>query len=974
MTLSHRVSLLVLSLFVVVTSSARSTAVDSYGKVPLRFERNDGQTAPEVAYLSRGRGGTLYLTRTEAVLSLRRDEKSAVLRLRMTGANADAAIAGEELLPGRSNYFVGNDRRGWRTGVPSYRRVRYDDVWPGVDLVWHGTQNALEYDFVVAPGVDPSKIRLTVDGAKRLRLDPSGNLIAETAAGDVVQHAPVLYQDGANGRTPVAGKYVLRGKKDVGFAIGSYDPTRTLVIDPVLEYSTYLGGLLNEEAFGVAIDAQANAYVTGPTDSLDFPRADGLTVEKDALVFIAKLNADGSDLVYSTFIGAGHASSGLTFEEGSDLIIATGIAVTAAGRAVITGGIDNTNDEVVYPTTPNAFQASQDCLGLCSPAFGDPRIDSFVTMLNEAGDTLVYSTLFGGEKLRGDSFDRADAVALDATGRIYIAGSSNSDDLPMEKAFQSLRRSSDDGLDAFIAVFNPGAEKGRDSLLYSSFLGGEDDDHGLAIAVDGDRNAYVAGKTLSLDLKTKAPAGQSLPPLQETFQGGSLDGFIAKIDTESKGNDSLTYLTYFGGDRNDRIEGVAVDGFQRAYIAGATSSLEFPLINAFDTTQSNGEGFVAKLNADGTALFYSSFLGGQNTNTPDDFEEATAIAIDPVGNAYVAGNTSSAIQFPVGLFEPPLPQDQRGTAFVAKVGVVIPGATVPPLVYATTFGGKNARVRGIAADADDHAFVAGFTDGDFTVANAFQPDLGGGRDAFVTRFASVSIDTTGLYDGKSNTFQLRNFNTPGGANEVVPLGKPGDLPVVGDWDGDGITDLGVFSPEEGQFMLRLGSGIIVAFIAGNALDLPVAGDWDGDGFDTVGLFRNGGRTGQSFFLTNARVEPFVNPDFDIIVPVGQAGDLPLAGDWNDDGVDTPGFYRPAALTFNLMDDFSGTVTQSFLFGVPGDLPIAGDWNGIEGDDVGIYRPSSGTMRLTIDAGLSETFVFELQAPGTRPVAGNWDGR
>lgn len=983
---SRRVlSLLALSLsFVAVTSSAappaqlRSRVVDTFVKLPLRFERNDGQTARDVAYLSRGRGSTLFLTSTEAVLSLRdrkgRDAKTAVLRLRMVGANADPEIAGEAPLQGTLNYFVGNDASRWHTGVPTYRRVRYDDVWAGIDLVWHGTQNALEYDFIVAPGVDPSHIRLHVDGAKRLRIDTSGNLIARTAAGDVVQRAPMLYQDGAEGRTPVVGKYVLRGRREVGFEIGPYDATRTLVIDPVLDYSTFLGGLLNEEAFGVAVDAQGSAYVTGPTDSLEFPRSGLLNDEKDALVFIAKLNADGTDLVYASLIGTNQIT-GFLFAEGSDALIATGIAVTADGKACITGAVENFKNKSNYPVTENAFQGNGFCLINCGLR-GSRGIDSFVTMVSADGQKILYSTFYGGNRLDDASFDRADAVAVDGSGRIYVAGVTNTNDLSMKNAFQGSRKSLGEGTDAFIAVFDPAQERGNDTLLYASFLGGREDDRALGIAVDPDRNAYVVGKTRSTDLETKAPAGQTLPPLQESFQGSPFDGFVAKVDTESEGNPSLTYLTYFGGDQNDRVEAVAVDSFQRAYIAGATSSrATFPLVNAFDTTQTNGEAFVAKLNADGTALFYSTFLGGENTNTTEDFEEATGIAIDASGNAYVTGNTSAGDSFPIGTFESPFAVDLRGTTFVAKIGSETSGTTVPALVYSTTFGGERARARGIAVDVNGDAYVVGFTDGDFpTTVNAFQTASGGGRDAFVAKVTSVIGDTTGLYDSKRNEFQLRNSNTTGGADLVVPHGEPGDLPVVGDWDGDGVTDVGVYRPSRGEFHLRLGSGVVVIVIGGNEADLPVAGDWDGDGFDTVGFLRNDAKLGQSFFLTNTRVEASPAPDFDIIVAAGQAGDLPLGGDWNGDGLDTVGFFRPSTRTFFQINDFAAGVATSFVFGVVGDLPLAGDWDGNGSDDVGVFRPSDETMHLTTDSGATVGFVFELQAPGDAPVGGNWDGQ
>lgn len=977
--------LLLLFSFVAVTSSAapaqvQSRLVDAFAKLPLRFERNDGQTAREVAYLSRGNGSTLFLTSTEAVLSLRdrkgRDAKTAVLRLRMVGANADPVIAGEAPLQGKLNYFVGNDASQWRTGVPTYRRVRYHDVWPGIDLAWHGTQNALEYDFIVAPGVDPSHVRLQVDGAKRLRIDASGNLIARTAAGDVVQHAPVIYQDGPTGRTPVVGKYVLRGRREVGFEIGPYDATRALVIDPVLEYSTFLGGALNEEAFGVAVDGQGSAYVTGPTDSLEFPRAGLLNGEKDALLFIAKLNADGTDLVYASLIGTNRIAD-FAFEEGSDTLIATGIAVTADGKACITGAVDNFKNKSNYPVTENAFQGNGFCLINCGVR-GSRGIDTFVTMVSADGQKLLYSTFYGGNRLDDASFDRADAVAVDGSGRIYVAGVTNTNDLPMKHAFQGSRKSTGEGTDAFLAVFDPSQERGNDTLLYASFLGGSDDDRALGIAVDPDRNAYVVGKTGSDDLKTKAPAGQPLPPLQSNFRGGSTDGFVAKVDTESDGDLSLTYLTYFAGNQNDRVEAVAVDAFQRAYIAGATSSTAstFPLVNAFDTTQTNGEGFVAKLNADGTALFYSSFLGGENANTTEDFEEATGIAIDSLGFAYVTGNTSSGDSFPIGTVEDPFAPELRGTVFVASIGSETSGTVVPALVYSTTFGGERARARGIAVDAGGNAYMVGFTDGDDfpTTVNAFQTASGGGRDAFVAKVTALKTDSAGLYDSKRNEFQLRNLKTTGGADLVVPLGEPGDLPVVGDWDGDGVTDVGVYRPSRGEFLLRLGSGTVVTVVGGNEADLPVAGDWDGDGFDTVGLFRSDAKLGQSFLLTNTRVEASPTPDFDIIVALGQPGDLPVAGDWDGDQVDTVGIFRPSAGTFVQINDFAGGFPVSFDFGAAGDLPLAGDWDGNGLDDVGIFRPSDRTMHLTTDSGVTTFFVFELQAPGDAPVGGNWDGR
>ncbi|HJQ38284.1 MAG TPA: SBBP repeat-containing protein [Thermoanaerobaculia bacterium] len=975
-----------------ISDDTRARVAAAYGKLPLSFERNEGQTAAEVAYLSRGRGTTLFLTPSEAVLALRgsrKDAKRAVLRLRMVGANTAPAIAAEEPLQGTVNYFRGNDRSRWRTGVRTFRRIRYDEVWPGIDLVWHGTQSALEYDFIVDPGVDPSRIRLRVDGAKRLRLDDGGNLIAETAAGDVIQHAPVLYQESAAGRTPVRGTYVLHGKKEIGFDVGAYDRTRALIIDPVLEYSTFLGRTSFDEAFAIGVDDQGQAYVTGPTqEANDFPPKGPFDAEnaKDGfLIFITKLNPLGSDTSYTALLSG--ADGTRCFDDTYCGLIATGIAVMRDGRAAITGSVDNSTNSSTYPVTENAFQDNgRSCSTFC-PVRGRRSLDAFVTMLSADGETILYSTFYGGSAATDDKHDDiGEAIAIDANARIYITGRTSSDDLPTKNAFQFSRRSSGEKTDAFVAVFDPFESRGNKTLLYASYLGGNRDDVGRGIAVDPDRNAYVVGSTSSTNLQTRSPAGQSLPPLQGDFQGGGFDGFVSKIDTEASGNDSLTYLSYFGGAINDRVEGVAVDSLQRAYITGATSSdpASFPLVNAFDSTQRNGEAFVAKLNADGTALFYCSFLGGDNGNTAADFEEGMAITIDALGSAYVTGNTTSRDSFPTSVFAPPFPPEQRGTAFVAKIGPGVSATATPVLLFSSTFGGEGTKTRGIALNPADDPYIAGVSFGELPATDgAFQTKFGGASDAFVSKIGDLpdgAPDTTGLYDSVRNEFLLRNSNSTGGPDLVVPLGQPGDLPVAGDWDADDVTDVGVFRPETGQFFLRLRIDgqleIVTVSFPGGKADLPVAGDWDGDGFDTVGVFRNGGRTGQQFLLTNARATENQFPDSEIVFSAGEAGDLPLAGDWNGDGRDTIGLFRPSTSAFIQMDDLSATAVRSFPFGIAGDLPLAGDWDGDARDDVAVFRPSDRTMHLTTDFGVTAGIVFEFQtAKGAHsPVAGDWDGR
>jgi hypothetical protein len=390
-------------------SPAKAEIKESYGKLPLRFEANQGQTDPRVKFLSRGSGYTFFLTPEEAVLVLRSapSEKAAkpgpktasreipsreeparrtVLRMRMAGANPAPAVNGLDALPGKSHYFLGNDPRKWRTGVPSFASVKYAGVYPGIDLVFHGSQRQLEYDFVVAPGADPGAIRLAWKGAERLEVDNAGALVLRVAGGRVVHHAPMVYQRVNGNRREIGGSYVVRAGSEVGFRVAAYDQTRPLVIDPVLIYSTYLGGSDSDQGYAIAVDGAGNAYVTGWTHSTDFPTASPLQAiygggTRDA--FVSKLNAAGSSLVYSTYLG------------GFDEDRGEGIAVDGAGNAYVTGTTLSTDLPTVSP-----LQAAN--------AGG---YDAFVAKLNAAGSSLTYATYLGG-----DSQDYGHGIAVDGAG------------------------------------------------------------------------------------------------------------------------------------------------------------------------------------------------------------------------------------------------------------------------------------------------------------------------------------------------------------------------------------------------------------------------------------------------------------------------------------------------------------------------------------------------------------------------------
>src|SRR6266849_713130 len=450
--------------------SRAKVAAASYGKLPLRFEANQGQADLRVKFLSRGSGYTLFLTSTEAVLALQkpsltiaaiqryvgntpgnRRTSSAVLRMKIGGANRIARIEGLESLPGKSSYFIGNDPAKWRTNVPTYAKVRYEGVYPGVDLVYYGNQGRLEYDFVIAPGTNPRTIRLVIVGAERLEASARGDLVLNTGSGEVRLQKPVVYQESGNVRKEIAGRYVLRGKRQIGFEVATYDASKPLIIDPLLSYSTYLGGSGDDVGNAIAVDSSGNAYVTGFTGSTNFPTKSPTQSASgggfDA--FVAKLDPTGSTLFYSTFLGGSADDAG------------NAIAVDGSGNAYVTGVTRSTN----FPTK-NALQSA---VGGAS--------DAFVAKLDPTGSTLVYSTFLGGS-----AADGGNAIAVDSSGNAYATGNTLSTNFPTKNPLQPA---SGGVKDAFVAKLDPTGS----TLIYSTFLGGSAQDSGSAIAVDSSGNA-----------------------------------------------------------------------------------------------------------------------------------------------------------------------------------------------------------------------------------------------------------------------------------------------------------------------------------------------------------------------------------------------------------------------------------------------------------------------------------------------------
>ena len=560
----------------------RASAREAYGKLPLSFEANRGQTDPVVDFVARGSGYTLFLAASEAVLYLRtaahlpvahaRGESEdmsrrtgSVLRMQLLGAQTAMALASDEL-PGKVNFFIGNDPSRWRTQIPTYAKIVYPEVYPGIDLVYYGDQGRLEYDFIVKPGADPAAIALSYAGTDEIRLDANGDLVLRLDDEEIRQTRPVAYQDVGGTRQEVTAAYRLGEHGDVGFDVGAYDRSAPLVIDPVLTYSTYLGGAGDDQGFGIAVDSSGSAYVTGVTGSTNFPTLGAFqpTFAGGIDAFVSKLNATGSALVYSTYLGGSDDDEGL------------GIAVDASGSAYVTGFTGSTN----FPTTAGAFQPT---------LAGGP--DAFVTKLNPAGSApLLYSTYLGGSNIDGGF-----GIAVDSSGSAYVTGDTASTNFPTLGAFQPTFGTVSCSnppvcFDAFVTKLNPAGS----ALVYSSYLGGSDNDEGRGIAVDSSGSAYVTGFTLSTNFPTTGAFQPSL--------AGRVDAFVTKLNPAGS---ALVYSTYLGGSAADAAFGIAVDAAGSAYLTGQTDSTNFPTTKrAFQKAHAGGQfdAFVAKILPPSTPL------------------------------------------------------------------------------------------------------------------------------------------------------------------------------------------------------------------------------------------------------------------------------------------------------------------------------------------------------------------------------------
>jgi hypothetical protein len=916
----------------------RDSLQKEYGSIPLSFETNEGQTDSAVRFLAHGVGYTLFLTQNEVVLTLQKPDegerivekmdaktrkrfesrrffrgsprfrhlknKVEVIRVAMAGGKTSRIQPLDEL-PNKSSYFIGSDSRKWHTAIPTYRQIKYTEVYPGIDLVFYGNQQHVEFDFVLAPGADPSLIALNVETDGRLFRSKNGNLMIRTPDNSFELRRPNMYQMHGETKEVVPGTFVLKSPHRIGFEVGKYDQRRPLIIDPELSYSTYLGGNGTDFAGGIAVDSVGNAYIIGDTTSTNFPTQNGYpaSANSNGTVFITKLNPAGTSLLYSTYFGGTGGEYG------------TGIGLDPAGNVYATGSTTSTDFPVV-----NGYQTN------LANSNGNAFVARFDTTQSGSA-SLVYSTYLGGGGNNSNSIgDQAFGVVADATGRAYVTGQTASDasTVPFpttSTAYQSSLASPNGN--AFLTVLDT-TQTGGASLVYSTYLGGESTgfgDYGIAIAVDANGRAYLTGQTTS--------TGTSPFPTTQTAYQNSLNSlygniFVSEIDTTQSGSQSLVYSSYFGGSSTSIIgdsgSAIALDLAGNVYVDGDTSSFDFPITpGAFQTTNSQGgRAFIAKLNLANSgpqSLLYSTFLGGTNG---DEGEVANGLAVDAKGEAFIAGSTSStdfpttadALQTSVtnGLWN----------AYLTQVNTTGTG-----LVYSTYIGGNctdgfGDLGFGAAVDLQGDVFVDGSTcSTNFpTTSGAYQAALAGPQNAFVAKFSGAAVELQSVVISPQNPSIPLGSTQRFTATGVYSDNSTADLTANVTWSSSA-TSVVTISNDTGT------QGFAVSF---------------GTGTSTIGATIDDvtGNTGVTVLTASAPTTPNIAS----VSPNGGA----------------------AGTTVTVLGSGFGTTQGSGYLWLGSTIGIIGSWSDTQITATVATGSTSGTVQVVQGGARSNTFTFTVATP------------
>ena len=673
------------SLILLVLAAAPGFAAHGEGSLPVFFFPNAGVTDPSIRFIAETPELRAGFRADSVVFQIGSGQNGFHTQVvRFAGANPYARIEGADATTGKVNFLLGQDAAQWTTGLSMYRKIVYRNLYPGVDASYGGDGRGIKVEFMVSPGASPDQVRLEYKGAKGISISASGDLVVRGAGAEFREQAPVVYQYSGKNQVRVGARYCVLHADTIGFELGPYDTSRTLIIDPVVSFSTYLGGTSSSAVTGLAVDSSGNVYATGWTAALNFPIVGAVQAANQGGVdaFVVKLNAAGTALIYATYIGGRGADQG------------AGIAVDSSGEAYVTGFTESTNFPLV-----SAVRTT----------LGGSR-NAFALKLNAAGNLPLYSTYLGGT-----NYDMGNAIAVDGSGDAYIAGDAQSANFPVTSgAFQT---SLGGQTDAFVTKLKPSG-----AISYSTFLGGAKVEHAGAVAVDASGNAYVAGGTFSSNFPLASPI--------QSVNGGGEDAFVTKLNPTGA---AILYSTYLGGNGGtmanpEQANAIAVDASGNAYVAGVTNSSNFPVSSgAFQTTFDGFQNaFVSKINAAGNTLIYGTYLGGSG------FDWASGISLGPGGIAYIAGATSSA-DFPTVY---PL-QSLNGlyNSFIAEFS-----ASGNTLIFSTYFGGTNIDfANAIALDASGNIVTGGQTNStDFPLQSPLQSTNLGGSTGWLLRLAPAS--------------------------------------------------------------------------------------------------------------------------------------------------------------------------------------------------------------------------------------------
>ena len=916
----------------------QASAAAAYGQLPLSFEANQGQTNAQVNYLAHGEGYSLFLTPSEAVLGLAlkdglpspssqqngdpggpssdaggtpAPQDVAYVGMQLVGGNSSATATGESKLAGVSNYLVGNDPSQWQTGVANYGQVSYSNVYPGINLVYYGNQQQLEYDFDVAAGADPGAIKLEFPGAQSLSLDSGGNLILQTAGGPVTVDKPNVYQTIDGARHDVSGSFTISGQQ-VGFQLGPYDHSQPLVIDPSVAYGSYLGGKGFDPAVSIAVDSTDDAYVTGTTFAPDFPvTGNGFNQQfltsgvQGVMAFVTKFSTTGDSLVYSTFLGGTKAViqgeypvvKQPTADTGADSIAVD----PKTGNAYVTGATDTPD----FPVTSNAWD-SHPILGIGA---------GFLSVLNAQGNGLVYST---------DMPASAYAVTIDTNGNAYVTGATFPGETPNTGGFTDnlVSKAKDDATVGFVQKVNPFAAS--NSLVYSDVFGGATNNtFGKSIAVDGSGEAYVVGGTSSSDLL----AGLGATGVDSTYSGGSTapggfgpeteavgDAFAIKFSAD--GSKPLA-ATYLGGAGDDVAAGVALNAAGDVFIVGSTDSTSFsgaptPVLPANsgdpEDTVDPHDAFVAELTPDLGNYLYMTFLGG---NTGPTRGEGIAV-VDNVGNAYVVGETGTE-DFPIVA---PLQEALAG----ALDGFLTELDTAGKIQFSTLLGGS---VPVGAANTNTDLLLVKLTQ-----TYGMGIALDGTGSMYVTGATTADDLVSGLA-GDSTPFQAKNF----GFNAFVLKVLPTTEPIIVNSTGDDPSEDGV-SPETGNTITLDNGKVVPEITLRSAIEAVDAGSGHYIAFAIPN--RDPGRDAQTgaWVIVPASALPDITAtvNIDATTQPGFGGTPVIVLDGSSAGASADGFFLQASSSHIqgfAIDHFGGGKEGG------GGINVAGDNDVIDGNYIGV---------------------------------------